>query len=216
MLISILCYIGMPKILAATTLNYNVCGVEDIPASLPIYISNVVKLFKILVPIMLVVMGMIDFARATIASDEKQMKESQSRFIRRVLAAVIVFLVIAVIQFVFSAISTNNKMTGCLNCFVNGKCATVTVSESACYVCISNSNIQLWTGTKPENSESCPLGYSKRTDISYEDCGIKACWQCNAPTDIYKWAINGDGDDDDPCGSGYHSTSITTEEACHN
>ena len=210
-LVSILCYIGIPKILAAneSTLYSEVCGVEDIPASLPIFVSNIVKLLKILVPIILVIMGMIDFARATIASDEKQMKESQSRFIRRVLAAVIVFLVIAVIQFIFSTISTNNKMTGCLNCFINGKC-NVVVSESACYVCSDNENLKLWTGTNPGKTSNCSNGYT-RTDLPHESCGIMACYQCNYG-DHVKWAINGDADD--TCTSYHQLYDITTQSEC--
>ena len=205
--------IQIPQV-SSQNLSTEVCGVSDIPASLPIFVSNIVNLLKILVPIILVIMGMIDFVRATISSDEKQMKESQSRFIRRTLAAVVVFFVIAVVQFVFSTISTNNKMTGCLNCFVNGKCTSVIVSDSYCYVCTSNSNLKLWTGTNPGKTENCANGYAKHTDISHEDCGIKACYQCNGNLSIYKWAIN--SDDDEACRSGYHSLNdITSEESCN-
>lgn len=99
-----------------------VCDLKDIPESLPIYISNIINLIKIIVPIVLVLMGMIDFARAVMSSDEKQMKESQSRFIRRIMAAIFIFLIVAVVQFVFGIIKTDGSLAGCINCFVNGDC----------------------------------------------------------------------------------------------
>ena len=106
-----------------TATENNICNMKDIPMALPIFISNIIKLFKIIVPIVLILMGMIDFTRAVISSDEKQMKESQSRFIRRILAAVIIFFVVAIVQFAFNAIGADNdNIVGCINCFVNGNC----------------------------------------------------------------------------------------------
>ena len=193
------------------------CGLTDIPVSLPIFVSRVINLIKVLVPIILVVMGMIDFARATISSDEKQMKESQSRLVRRFLSGAIVFFIIAIVQFVFSAIGQSDSMIKCIACFASGDCTTTTtttvtpVNQPACYVCISGSHIKLWTGTNPGNSSECPAGYYK-SNIEKESCGIKACYQCNGRGDIYKWSV--DGSDDAACGSGYHLIN-RSEEDCH-
>lgn len=114
------------------TTEINACDVE-LPKAIPIFVSNIIKLIKILVPILLIVMGMIDFARAVMASDEKQMKESQSRFIRRILGAIIIFFVVAIVQFIFNLLSGTNDLSNCLNCFVNGKCKVAIVEESVNY-----------------------------------------------------------------------------------
>ncbi len=189
------------------------CGLSDIPIEFPMYISKIINLIKILVPIFLVIMGMLDFVRAVISSDEKQMKESQSRFIRRLLAGAIVFFVIAIVQFVFSAIGQDDKFTGCIACFVSGDCtASIKQAPPACYQCISDSSKYLWQSSNPGKTASCPAGYYK-TKLTNEECGPKVCYQCNANGSIYKWAK--DGQADTACPSGYHLIQNKTEEQCH-
>lgn len=74
---------------------------------------------------------MLDFGKAVVASDEKQMKESSSKFIRRALAAVIIFFVIAIIKFVFGQILSDSKgALGCINCFLNDNCEPYYIDEN--------------------------------------------------------------------------------------
>ena len=101
------------------------CGSStDIPAALPTFTHNIINIVKIIVPIMLVIFGMLDFGKAVTSNDEKIMKESQNRFIKRIIGAVAIFLVVAVTQFIFSMIGTDstNDMVSCINCFINDKC----------------------------------------------------------------------------------------------
>lgn len=103
-----------------TCKNTGSCDLGDIPRALPIFISNIVKLIKILVPILLIILGMLDFVRAVISSDEKQMKEAQGRFIRRLIAGGFIFFVFAIVQFIFGAIKTDNNVLNCVDYFING------------------------------------------------------------------------------------------------
>lgn len=48
---------------------------------------------KVLVPVVLLVMGSVDFAKAIIAQDDNAIKKAQSKFIKRLLIAVIIFLI---------------------------------------------------------------------------------------------------------------------------
>ena len=101
------------------------CGsVTDIPAALPVFIKNIVNIIKIVVPIILIIMGMLDFSKAVVANDEKVMKEAQNKFIKRIIAAIVVFLVVAITQFIFNIVGTNdtNEMAACIDCFINGSC----------------------------------------------------------------------------------------------
>lgn len=117
----------------------SVCGIEDIPRALPIFSSNIVKLVKIFVPILLIIMGMIDFVRAVIANDEKQMKEAQSRFIRRLLAGGFIFFVVSIVQFLFGAINTENNLFSCAaDCFING--GDCVIKEDKINACLASSN----------------------------------------------------------------------------
>lgn len=69
----------------------------------------VIKVLQIAVPIGLIVMGTIDMAKAVIAGDEKKMKEAQKPFIKRIIAAVIVFLIPIIVNMVLSFVTTGNS-----------------------------------------------------------------------------------------------------------
>lgn len=53
----------------------------------------VVRVLQILVPVALIVWGTIDLGKSVIAGDEKKIKENQGKFVKRIVAAVIVFLI---------------------------------------------------------------------------------------------------------------------------
>lgn len=98
------------------------CGaLSGIPIELTMFSANLISIIKMATPILLIILGMIDFVKATMANDEKVMKESQSKFIRRIIGAVAIFLVVTVIQFIFNVIGTENtnEMAMCINYFIN-------------------------------------------------------------------------------------------------
>lgn len=100
------------------------CGFDYMPSRLPKFTSGLYNIVKLLVPVILIVMGMIDFTKAMMANDEKKMKDAQKSFITRLIASVIIFLVMAVVQFVFKSIdigtSYKNGFVNCVNCILNG------------------------------------------------------------------------------------------------
>lgn len=110
-------------------------GIDEV---LPNTISTVVNIIKIIVPIFLIVLGMLDMGKAVMTNDEKVMKEAQGRLIKRVVYAIVVFFIVAIVQFLVSILS-NNGATGtgkledgkettcttCIDCFVNGNCSKV-------------------------------------------------------------------------------------------
>ena len=69
----------------------------------------VIKVLQLVVPIGLIIMGTIDMAKAVIAGDEKKMKEAQKPFIKRIIAAVIVFLIPKIVNMVLSFVTTGNS-----------------------------------------------------------------------------------------------------------
>lgn len=88
----------------------------------PQTITFFVQILKILVPIILIVLGMLDLAKAVMANDDKEMKEAQKKLIHRIVYAVVIFFVVALVQFVFgrldAADGTSDKKS-CINCFIN-------------------------------------------------------------------------------------------------
>ncbi|MDD2181692.1 MAG: hypothetical protein PHW32_04930 [Bacilli bacterium] len=75
-------------------------------------IRNIVELIQILVPIALILMGSIDFGKAVISSNEENIKKEQKKFISRCLAAVLVFLVVAIVNFVMNFVG-EDSWQGC-------------------------------------------------------------------------------------------------------
>ena len=68
----------------------DVCG-----GLLPIVrvIFQFIKILWIVVPIALIVYGTIDLGKAVIASEEKEVKAAQSRLIKRIIYAILIFFV---------------------------------------------------------------------------------------------------------------------------
>ncbi len=99
------------------------CGngtLKDIPAQLPQFVRNIILIMQLLVPVILIGLGMYDFIRAVISSDDKLMKESQNRFIKRIMGAVLIFFTVVIVKFVFSLIP-GESVLGCIPCFVSDK-----------------------------------------------------------------------------------------------
>lgn len=94
---------------------------------LPDTIHMVITVIKIGIPILLVIFGMLDLGKAVMSNDEKEMKGAQTKLIKRCLYAVLVFFIIAIVQWLFAAIDAdavkgNESKASCFNCFINGTC----------------------------------------------------------------------------------------------
>ena len=58
-----------------------------------------------LIPIILIVFAVIDFGKAVIASDEKEVKAAQSRLIKRCIYAALIFFVVYLVQAIMDIVS---------------------------------------------------------------------------------------------------------------
>ena len=67
--------------------------------------NGVLKYVCILIPIALIGFGILDLGKAVIASDEKEVKSAQSRLIKRVIYAIVVFLVPALVTLVMNLVA---------------------------------------------------------------------------------------------------------------
>ena len=77
-------------------------------------VRTVVQILQIVVPVALILLGSIDIGKAVIAGDEKKIKEAQKPFIKRVIAAVIVFLIPWIVGIVLSLVG-GTKWQNCWN-----------------------------------------------------------------------------------------------------
>lgn len=108
------------------TLLYVACGdAFDIPHQVPELISFLVNLLKIATPIILIFVSIITLFKAIVASKDDEIKKAQSSLIKKIIAAVMVFFVVSIVQFVISKVADSSEQGGiesCLSCFLNNDC----------------------------------------------------------------------------------------------
>ncbi len=79
-----------------------------LPSQLSNIIATIVNLIKIAVPILLVIFGMLDLGKAVISQKEDEIKKGQQTFFKRLLAAALAFLVVAIAQFIIGIAAGGN------------------------------------------------------------------------------------------------------------
>lgn len=102
---------------------------------IPEGIGNVVHLIvigiQVVVPILLIIWGMLDFAKSVVAKKEEDIKKYQKAFVSRLISALIVFLVIFIVQLAVNLVSSVEDKTNedgttisdiwsCSKKFING------------------------------------------------------------------------------------------------
>lgn len=61
-------------------------------------LQEIVNIIRIMVPILLIVFGTLDFGKAIFSGDENEMKKAQSRFIKRLIIAIGFFIIPSILQ----------------------------------------------------------------------------------------------------------------------
>ena len=70
---------------------------------------------KVIVPIILIVIGMIDLAKAVTEKSEDKIKEAQQKLIKRAIAAILVFLVVSMVSVVMTIVGDESYQS-CMEC----------------------------------------------------------------------------------------------------
>lgn len=86
-------------------------------------VGYILMLIKIIVPLILIVLGSIDFGKASMTGDDKAVKEAAVQFAKRVLIGLIVFFVPTVLDFFLGLVNgvsdTTSKFNNCTDCLLN-------------------------------------------------------------------------------------------------
>lgn len=69
--------------------------------------NGVLPIFQIGIPILLILMGSIDLGKAVISSDDKAIKESTSKLIKRCIAAIAIFFIVTIVTLLTSIVTNN-------------------------------------------------------------------------------------------------------------
>jgi molybdate-binding protein len=136
------------------------------------FLGYLLFIAKILIPIILIITGSIDFGRAVVASNQDAVSKAAKTFATRIVAGVIVFLIPTVVNFVFNLLPAgSDDYSACSTClFKPGSCsisnATSTTAKKTCSD-YSATNCP----TTAENGKSCKVIYdSWDTTHQYGAC----------------------------------------------
>lgn len=91
-------------------------------------LGYVLMVFKIVIPILLIVFGMIDLGKAVIASKDDEIKKATNALLKRAIAAVVIFFIPTIVGVLMGIV---------------GKFAQVKDDFDICKACISNPNSSL-------------------------------------------------------------------------
>ena len=83
------------------------------------FIKGILGLIQIVVPIILIIVGAFDLAKAVMGSDEKEIKAATQKLIKRAIAAVCVFFIATAVSVVMTYVSnsTNNADISWKDCW---------------------------------------------------------------------------------------------------
>ena len=73
-------------------------------------------IIKLVVPIMLIIVGMLDMSKAVTEKDENKIKDAQHKLIKKAIAAVLVFLIVTIVGVLMNLIGADDykKCTKCI------------------------------------------------------------------------------------------------------
>ena len=101
------------------------CGDQEIPKMAADITRTVVLILQIGTPVIIIILGMVDLFKATMAQKEDDIKKAQQTFLRRLGLGVLVFLVFVIVELVVGLVAPrteNEGMWKCADCFINGNC----------------------------------------------------------------------------------------------
>lgn len=91
-------------------------------------LHNIYLVLLILIPVLVILFGVIDLAKAVTAGKEDEIKKGQSILMRRIIMGVLAFFVAAIVGFVIGAFAetgtdadTTASVAECIDLFINGK-----------------------------------------------------------------------------------------------
>jgi len=64
-------------------------------------VGKILGVFKIVIPLLIIIYGMIDLGKAVVASEDKEIKTAAKRLLIRIIAGLCIFFVPTIVSFAF-------------------------------------------------------------------------------------------------------------------
>lgn len=112
-------FLLMHPVVAKT--KYVDCGkIKHLPYKVIELSNTIISLLQIAVPVILVIMGSVDFVKAISSQNEDNVKKAQGMFIKRLIMGALVFFMFVIVKLIISIIGGNTDgIWKCVECFVN-------------------------------------------------------------------------------------------------
>lgn len=109
-------------------------------------VGYILLVFKIVIPLLLIVFGIIDLGKAVIASKDDEIKKATMSLVKRAIAAVVIFLIPTIVTFIMGIVTdfSNNAEADFETC---RKC----ISDPGSTECPAD---EAWTGGGSNSSSS--------------------------------------------------------------
>ena len=92
------------------------------------FVGNILSVFKIVIPLLIIIFGMIDLGKAVVASKDDEIKKAAKQLLMRLIAGVVMFFVPTIVGFAFGLADGINEGSD------YGVCETCITNPSSCPV----------------------------------------------------------------------------------
>ena len=88
------------------------------------FVGWVLMVFKIVIPLLLIIFGMVDLGKAVVGSKDDEIKKATNSLMKRAIAGVIIFFIPTIVGFIFGLVDIEKTWTMCKDCLVSPNNAT--------------------------------------------------------------------------------------------
>ena len=110
----------MFNFLVATQIDLGMCSDQGDLLFIFQVARLVIRIIQIAVPFALIIWGSLDFFKAVIAGDEKEMKQKRKPFVQRLIAAIIILLLPSLVNLIIKSFASDTKFGDCWDAAKSG------------------------------------------------------------------------------------------------
>lgn len=96
------------------------------------FLGNILNIVKVIIPILILFFGVLDFGKAVVASKDDEIKKSLKSLMFRILSGAVIFFIPVLIEFAFGLVGTFSDVKSdyeiCVNCLTSPKSCDTTNS----------------------------------------------------------------------------------------
>ena len=120
-------FVMIPNVYAVS--YNNICNNSDVLSAFRIA-GVIISIIKIVIPLLIIIYGMIDFGKVVISKDDKEINKSTGRLIKRIIAGVLIYFIPTIVLALFDYLELS-ELHNSENFY---KCTTCLLDTNTCYI----------------------------------------------------------------------------------